>query len=43
MLQGDKIGVFKHSDEGTVEYAATIKALGFKGPGVKSFKPKHVS
>lgn len=40
VVRGDKIGVFKHTDEGKVEYAATIRDLGFKK--MKSFKPKHV-
>ena len=40
VVRGDKIGVFKHSDEGKVEYAATLKDLGFKK--MKSFKPKQV-
>ena len=40
VVRGDKIGVFKHTDEGKVEYAATIRELGFKK--MKSFKPKHV-
>lgn len=41
VVRGEKIGVFKHTDEGKVEYAATIKDLGFKK--MKGFKPKHVS
>ena len=41
VMRGDKIGVFNHTDEGKVEYAATIKDLGFKK--MKNFKPKHVS
>ncbi len=41
VVRGDKIGVFKHADEGKVEYAATVKDLGFKR--MKGFKPKHVS
>lgn len=40
VVRGDKIGVFKHTDEGKVEYAATIKDLGFKK--MKSFKPRKV-
>ena len=40
VVRGDKIGVFKHTDEGKVEYAATIRDLGFKK--MKSIKPKHV-
>jgi len=40
VVRGDKIGVFKHTDEGKVEYAATIKDLGFKK--MKAFKPKHM-
>ncbi|KAH8113276.1 VID27-domain-containing protein [Phellopilus nigrolimitatus] len=40
VVRGEKIGVFKHTDEGKVEYAATIKDLGFKK--MKSFKPKHM-
>ena len=41
VVRGDKIGVFKHTGNGKVEYAATIKDLGFKK--MKSFKPKRVS
>lgn len=41
VVRGDKIGVFKNTGEGKVEYAATIKDLGFKK--MKPFKPKHVS
>lgn len=41
VVRGDKIGVFKRTGTGKVEYAATIKDLGFKK--MKSFKPKHVS
>lgn len=40
VARGEKIGVFKHTEEGKVEYAATIKDLGFKK--MKTFKPKHV-
>ncbi|KAI5124906.1 hypothetical protein M0805_007334 [Coniferiporia weirii] len=40
VVRGEKIGVFKHTDEGKVEYAATIRDLGFKK--MKSFKPKHM-
>ncbi|KLO08280.1 VID27-domain-containing protein [Schizopora paradoxa] len=40
VMRGDKIGVFNHTDEGKVEYAATIKDLGFKK--MKNFKPKHM-
>lgn len=40
VVRGDKIGVFKHTEEGKVEYAATIKELGFKK--MKSFRPKKV-
>ena len=37
VVRGDKIGVFKHAEEdGKVDYAATIRDLGFKG--MKSFK-----
>ncbi len=41
VVRGDKIGVFKHTNEGKVEYAATIRDLGFKK--MKGFEPKHVS
>jgi hypothetical protein len=41
VVRGDKIGVFKHTPEGKLGYAATIKDLGFKK--MKTFKPKHVS
>ncbi len=41
VVRGDKIGVFNHSDEGKMEYAATINDLGFRS--MKGFKPKHVS
>ena len=40
VVRGDKIGVFRHTAEGKVDYAATIKDLGFKK--MKSFKPKTV-
>ncbi|KAL5508413.1 VID27 [Sanghuangporus vaninii] len=40
VVRGDKIGVFKHTDEGKVEYAATIRDLGFKK--MKTFRPKHM-
>ncbi|THH08652.1 hypothetical protein EW145_g2564 [Phellinidium pouzarii] len=40
VVRGEKIGVFKHTDEGKVEYAATIRDLSFKK--MKSFKPKHM-
>lgn len=41
VMRGDKIGVFKHSEDGSLEYAATIKGLSFKK--MDEFKPKHVS
>ncbi|TDL29588.1 VID27-domain-containing protein [Rickenella mellea] len=40
VTRGDKIGVFKHGDSGKLEYAATIKDLGFKK--MKSFRPKNM-
>lgn len=41
VVRGDKIGVFKHTEDGKFDYAATIKDLGFKK--MKSFRPKKVS
>lgn len=40
VLQGDKIGVFSHSEEGKITYAATIKDLGYKKN--KGLKPTRV-
>ncbi len=41
VMRGDKIGVFKHANDGKVEYAATIRDLGFKR--MKNFEPNYVS
>ncbi|EJD00993.1 VID27-domain-containing protein [Fomitiporia mediterranea MF3/22] len=40
VVRGDKIGVFRHTDEGKIEYAATIRDLGFKK--MKSLRPKNM-
>lgn len=41
VMRGNEIRVFRHSEEGNVEYAATIKDLSFKK--MSGFEPAHVS
>lgn len=40
VVRGEKIGVFKNGNGSKIEYAATIRNLGFKEK--KAFKPKDV-